>query len=277
MKQNISVKISLLFTLLSACSRNDVGINITPGGNSLVTRIKPPAGYLRTPIDSADTWKLFLQNLPLLNSGAQVLDYKGNPISNQSSHVAVIDYDIGTKNLLQCADAVIRLRAEYLYKQGKRDSIEFSFTSGDKYKWVDYAKGIRPVVKGNSVKFIKTVKEDSGYKSFRKYLDIVYTYAGTISLEKDLIKVSRSSELETGDVIIKAGSPGHAVIIVDKVKNSTGDCLYLLAEGYTPAQSIHVLDSKANKIMPWFKLDKAGPIVLRGRFFFSKPQIRKFE
>lgn len=275
MKQTLSVRIFFLLTLLSACSDEDAGLNINPGGDSLITRIAPPAGYSRVSYAS-DSWKHFLQNLPLLNSGAQVLDYKGEPISNQSSHIAVINYDVGTKDLQQCADAVIRLRAEYLYEQGKKGSIEFGFTSGDKYGLVDYEKGIRPIVKGNSVRFEKTAKEDHGYKSFRNYLDIVFTYAGTISLDRDLIKVPRSGELEPGDIIVKAGSPGHAVIIVDKVKNAAGDCFYLLAEGYTPAQSIHILDSKANTVRPWFKLNKTGSISSE-RYFFRNPHIRRFE
>lgn len=192
---------------------------------------------------------------------SKILDYKGNPISNQYSHIAIIDYDIGTKDLQQCANAVIRLRAEYLFANGKSDEIQFEFTSGDNFKWTDYAKGIRPVVNGNSVSFRQSGTSDKSYASFRKYLDVIYMYAGTISLSHQLNKKSRSNALQIGDIILNPGSPGHAVIVIERTFNSSKDYIYLWAEGYTPAQSIHVLDSKNNSTSPWFKIPKTGTII----------------
>ena len=56
--------------------------------------------------------------------------------------------------------------------------------------------------------------KDYSYKTFRKYLNMVFMYAGTASLSKELRTVPYTS-LQAGDVFIKGGSPGHAVIVVD--------------------------------------------------------------
>ncbi len=183
------------------------------------------------------SWQHFLQRLPVKNTPIE--DYTGNPVSNPGKAFEIIDYDIGKRDLQQCADAIMRLRAEYLFKQKRFNEIEFHFTSGHLFTFLAYCNGIRPVVNGNQVKFIQPGQIiKPAHSALRNYLDIVYAYAGTISLAKELKKVNR---LSVGTVIIKAGSPGHCFIIIDEAVTSTGEKVYKLAEGYTPAQSIYVL------------------------------------
>jgi hypothetical protein len=66
-------------------------------------------------------------------------------------HHAVLDIDIGTEDLQQCADAVIRLRAEYLLATECDEAIAFDFTSGDRASWSNWRRGFRPKVVGNDV------------------------------------------------------------------------------------------------------------------------------
>ena len=75
---------------------------------------------------------------------------------------------------------------------------------------------------------------------FRRYLDMVFNYAGTLSLSKELIALPYKN-LQPGDVLIQGGSPGHAVVVMDVAVNRDGKKLYLLAQSYMPAQEIHVL------------------------------------
>ncbi len=65
-------------------------------------------------------------NIPLLMDDAPVLLYNGNPKARQDVHAAVLDLSVGTRDLQQCADAVIRLRAEYLIESGREDEIAFN-------------------------------------------------------------------------------------------------------------------------------------------------------
>lgn len=266
-----TITLSLLFT---ACSGKDDSKHLFKEGTTVAERVLAPRGYIREST-TRGTWQHYLQNLKLLPHGSKVLDYQGRPIPEQHNHVAVMDIDVGNKDLQQCADAAIRLRAEYLYQRKEFDKIKFQFTSGHSYAWLDHAKGIRPEVKGNKVEFKQTSTSDDSYQNFRRYLDIVFMYAGTISLERELNKVNRGGDYQIGDVIVHPGSPGHAVIIVDRAKNSKGEYIYLLAQGYTPAQSIHIVKSHDRGISPWFDLPKKLPI-WHERFFLKNPQIRRF-
>jgi hypothetical protein len=130
------------------------------------------------------SWQYFLQHLPVIDQ--PILDYAGKPIRYQQKHVGIIPYDVGSSDLQQCADALMRLRAEYLFQQKRFDAIGFHFVSGDYYTWNDYCKGLRPVAKGSGIKFIQAAASGKTHESLRRYLDILYTYASTISLSKEL-------------------------------------------------------------------------------------------
>ena len=275
MKKNFIICITIL---LLGCKNDNSSIEINSSGLTLLERIKAPKGYDWI-TEERGSFGEFLQNTKLKKAGSQILDFRQNPISNQSEHVAIMDYDIGEKDLQQCADAVIRLRAEYLYQQKRFDDISFHFTNGDAFSWNDYKIGIRPkLISSTQIAFIKNANKDDSYKSFRNYLDVVFMYAGTISLNKESIGISDSKKIKTGDFIVTPGSPGHAVIIVGRAKNIQGEIIFLLAQGYTPAQSIHVITNPYNgEINPWYKLDVLKSPTITARYAFAKTNIRTFK
>ncbi len=112
MKMNFILGIIIL---LLGCKNDIPSIEFNSSGPTLLERIKAPKGYDWI-IEERGSFGEFLQNTTLKKPGSQILDFKQNPIGNQFEHVAIIDYEIGKKNLQQCADAVIRLRAEYLFR-----------------------------------------------------------------------------------------------------------------------------------------------------------------
>lgn len=267
-----------IFILLLACKNDNSKIAINPSGQTLLKRIPAPEGF-EWIIEESGSFGEFLQNSELKAPGSKILDFNQKPIRNQSEHIAILDYDIGKKDLQQCADALIRLRAEYLFKQKKFDDIYFQFTNGDSFSWNDYKIGIRPqLISSTKVSFNKVANKDDSYQSFRNYLDVIFMYAGTISLNNESVGVSDNKKIKTGDFIVTPGSPGHAVIIVGRAKNKKGEIIFLLAQGYTPAQSIHVITNPFNReINPWYKLDVSKSPTITARYAFKKTNIRTFK
>lgn len=251
-------------------------VQINKDKNTIKERFSPPKGY-EWHSEKAGSFGEFIENFKLKPYGSQILRYDGSPISTQHLHEAVFDIDTGNKDLQQCADAAIRLRAEYLYKEKRFDEIKFHFTSGDLLSWNDYKNGTRAFVNGNSVSFRKTAGFDDSYQAFRNYLDLIFNYAGTISLYKETKQVLKTSDLKTGDILITPGSPGHIVFIAGVSQNKEGKKLFLLGEGFTPAQSIHLLSNPFNKnISPWYDLDVNAGETKTARYIFKPTNFRSF-
>ena len=244
--------------------------------NTVKARFEAPKNYHWID-EKANSFGYFLENFQLKKHGSPIKKFDGSEITTQNLHEAIFDIDVGTKDLQQCADAVIRLRAEYLFKTKNLDKIKFHFTSGDLMSWNDYKNGVRAFVNGNSVSFRKTENFDDSYENFRKYLDLIFNYAGTISLNKESNAVLKTSDLKTGDFLITPGSPGHVVFIAGVCQNAVGKKLFLLAEGFTPAQSIHLLKNPFNpNISPWYELDVNSAQTKTARYIFEPSNFRNF-
>lgn len=242
---------------------------------SLVQRISAPDGFVREPAE-AGSFGAWLRGLPLKPGRPDVRLYDGRPKRNQEAHWAVVDIDTGDKDLQQCADAVMRLRAEYLFARGLTRSIAFDFTSGDRAAFERWAAGERPKIRGNHVSWSRTAAPDAGYASFRRYLDSVFTYAGSASLAKELAAVDDPRKVEVGDVFIQGGFPGHAVIVADvAVHPRTGQKRFLLAQSYMPAQQIHVLRHPADAAQPWYATD-FGAILETPEWTFRRGDLKRF-
>jgi hypothetical protein len=248
---------------------------------TLLARIAPPAGFARTAA-AAGSYEDWLRRLPLKTPGAAVHLFDGRPSANQEAHAVVIDIDIGAKDLMQCADTVIRLRAEYLHSVRQFEAIHFNFTSGDRADFTKWAEGYRPVVKGSAVTWVKGEPSGTGHASLRAYLDVVFTYAGTMSLAKELRAVDRmgaTDRLEDpriGDVYITPGSPGHVVVVVDLAANPSGKKMFLLAQGFMPAQEPHILKNPASPTGdPWYAAD-FGDTFRTPQWVFKKEDLKRF-
>lgn len=205
----------------------------------LGARFAPPPGYARAPA-AEGSFASWLRNLPVKPGTPPVLLFDGSEKRNRSAHAAVIDMDVGRRNLQQCADAIIRLRAEWLRAAGRGRDVCFRFTDGTAFPLSKWRGG-------------------GSYGGFRAYLTRVFQYAGTASLSRELAPAAGAVEI--GDVFIEGGFPGHAVIAVDAADGANGERVFLAAQSYMPAQEAHVLRNPGDAALgPWYRPTADGSL-----------------
>jgi hypothetical protein len=265
--------------LLSCCTAqssksDEISVDSVPV-SSLVKDIPLPKGFKRMTPDSLSV-AYYLQNLSLKEDKLVYL-YNGKLKFNQTAQYAILDIDVGTKDLQQCADAAIRLRAEHLFKTQQFSKISFHFTSGHEASWVSYSNGYRLKISGSEVTWVKTTTYDTSYVNFRKYLDLVFNYCGTKSMEKE-VEVISVADIQPGDVFHQTGNPyGHAITVMDIAYDSTGKTIFLLSQSYMPAQSIHILNNPNSSVLsPWYSL-KQGNSLTTPEWVFPTNSLKRWK
>lgn len=252
-------KFSLLLLVLSSVAVILFGFRYSwkheSNAQVLVNRHKVPDGFKLTNVVKG-SFQEWLRNLPMKPKGTPIRLFNGKKKLLQALNAGVLDIDVGSTDLQQCADAVMRLRAEYLYSKGDYSKIHFNYTSGFKAEYSKWREGYKIGVKGNDAYYYKKPKEnDKAYSGFRKYLWNVYNYAGTYSLNKELINQS-PDKLKEGDVLIIGGFPGHVVMVAAVAENAKKEKAVLLIQSYMPAQNIHIVKKQltsGDKV--WFKVE----------------------
>ncbi|MES2373703.1 MAG: DUF4846 domain-containing protein [Bacteroidota bacterium] len=248
--------------LLLVCLGCTIETNSVPGFDPSMRSVKDiplPAGFERVLV-SRGLFADYLRNLPLRKDKTVYL-YNKQPKPNQSIHYAVIDISTGEKDLQQCADAVMRLRAEYFFDKKSYDSIRFPKGIRDEYLFPQYLKKTTQALR----------------PAFLQFMETVFINCGSYTLEKSLQPVTDLSSMQIGDVFVKGGAPGHAEIVVDMAVNkTTGKKIYMLAESYMPAQDIHLLlNLSVTSYGPWHKLTNDKQVVTAS-WTFSSNQLRRW-
>lgn len=221
-------------------------------------RFKVSNGYTRVKAAS-DSFGTYLRTLPLKPVQSKVKYYNGKEKLKSNVYISVVDQDIDPVDLQQCADAVMRLRGEWLFAQKRFADIHFNFVSDGKPRYFSaYANG------------------NYSYSNFRKYMKYVFSYANTTSLANELISVKSIHEMQIGDVFVQKRIPyGHAVIVVDMAVNTKGEKQYILAQSYMPAQETQILVNPANtQGSPWYNV-KAGEIITP-EWTFNAEDLKRF-
>lgn len=246
MKLQLCLFLSLTTSVSISCQ-----IQFSSSLNQKITKVAEiplPEGFERVSVKK-NSFEFYLRNLRLKSDNTVYL-YDGSKKLNQSLHYAVIDIPLSNKNLQQCADAIMRLRATYFFDKNEYDKIIF------KSKTKTYAfQSYKNLAQLNS--------------SFENYLEIVFLNCGTYNLDEMLNKKSNLLNISIGDVFIKAGSPGHAMIVVDVAVNTKNKkVIYLLAQSFMPAQSMHIVINPNNtNYSPWYKADENNLIKTPGYTF----------
>lgn len=223
---------------------------IDEAGTNLESRILPPKDYSRVPSREGEL-AAFIRTLPLKTAGSDLLLYNGQAKGNQNGHAAIFQLSLSDRDLQQCADSLMRVYAEYYWSTGEYDKIAFHLTSGFFMEYTKWREGYRIKVEGNHVSWVKKAGYDDSYEEFLDYMNMVFAYAGTLSLASECEPIGLD-ELLPGDMFLKGGSPGHCVLIADMAMDQEGNKCYLLAQGYMPAQDFHIIKNPLHPEDPWY-------------------------
>ena len=239
---------------------------------AMAWRFSPPEGFERVPV-ACRSWAEWLRHLPLESFGTPVRtrDEKTVVPADSPALAAVVDIDVRPNQ--ECADTIVRLRAEYLRWAGREGEIVLNLTGGGTISWPEWKKGMRPRLEGNRVRFERAAGRDALRANFDRYLQAVFMWCGTYSLAQEGRRIA-PADIRVGDFFAHGGSPGHAVLIVDLARDRSGKLKGLLLQGFMPAQSAHVL--APGRESPWFDLTPGQPVEIAGWSTFQWSELRRF-
>jgi Domain of unknown function (4846) len=242
----------IIFTLLGSCHLTAQRSN----PYATIGAIPVPSGYHRIPVAPA-SFTAWLRNIALKKDRTVYL-FDGRPKRNQDAQFAVLNISVGKQDLQQCADAVMRLRAEYLYSIHDYRAIDFYTEQGTRLNFEQWAHARGP-------------------NSYGSYLTTVFTYCSTRTLEKQLLPVTNYRTISGGDVLIRGGSPGHAMLVTDIAEDAEGTRIYILAQSYMPAQDIHIVYNPGDPVIsPWYRAEGAGAYIQTPEWTFKTNELRNW-
>ncbi len=245
---------------------------------SLATRVHPPPpGFVRQTVKRG-TWPWWLRHLPVLVSAEPLRYFDGTIASKDLSRIAaIVDLDTGTRDLQQCMDVLVRLRAEYMMAAGRGNSISFRYVGGRYYSLRAWRNGFRPNRSTREYKLEKTAGSGYGRANFMRYLRVLFHDTGTIHFQNE--PRVKPEDLRSGDFFVypppAPDMNGHAVMVLDIAENAKGERAVLIGQGDTPAMDFHVL--APHEGTAWFLVPPAN---FRGAFLrptpFSWDMLRRF-
>lgn len=232
-----------------------MAVSSNPWDAATVGEIPAPRGFGRVPAE-AGSFLEYARGLPLKPAGTKVEYHTGGTARLQVLSAAVLDVPT-LSNAEQCADVCMHLRAEWLWSRGDYSRIRFTNCSGEEMR---YAGG-------------------GQREAFERYLRNVFLVCNTGSVYAETA-VRKPKDVQAGDVFVAhaglrwwtQGKLGHAVIVVDAAKDKKGRTAVLIAEGNTPARSIHILRNPNPLRNPWYVLEAGDESFLYG--LFKEPDLR---
>lgn len=231
--------------------------------NSITNVIKCPKGYERIKYDKTSMAE-YLRRLPLKTKDVPLSLYEGNfTDSDTIVHYChqVVDIPLVSK-YEQCADVCIHLRAEYLYERRQFFKIHFEDTQHNVMRyWCGYC-----------------------YYLYYFYLWHTFGWANTESLINEMPQ-RNLKDMEPGDVFVydyksrPDAKYGHAIMVADMAVNpKTGEKIFLLVQGSTPACDIHIMKNLIDpELSPWFRLDPKAINIDFGFAKYKKGELRYFK
>lgn len=228
---------------------------------TLEARFPAPPGYARVKVE-AGSFAEWLRSLPMAPEGtpAKSFDGKESLAADDDYLAGVVAIDVGSSDLQQSSDVIVRLHAEYLWSRGERDKISYLSATKLNMPLSRWEKGQRLIPNGANVFWaVKGKPADIDHAEFRKYLDAIFNWANSTSLSARSTPVADPKDLLAGDFFLQTQSPNHVAVVLDLAEKPSGERVALLGQARNPAESIHVV--RPGKATPWFSVRPPVPVL----------------
>lgn len=228
-----------------------------PANRKTIGKISTPWGFERVEVPEGSFGE-FIREFPLKPIGSKMRYFDGRSAYFQNFAYAVLDLEM-LSNHEQCADAVMRMHSEYLWKQGRSREVTFNDYQGKAHRYSGSADR----------------------KAFEKYLCYIFDVSNTGTLRKQLSKKDLK-DIQPGDVLVYPASnshrSGHAVLVADVAINKrTGQKAIMIAQSSTPAITMHIIRDMLHPITsPWVIIDDNTSRISISRISFSKDDLRRW-
>lgn len=225
-----------------------------------------------------NSFSAFVASLPLKAGSVRAQRYDGKPAFECCNDYRVVDLDfLFDSDLEQCADMGYRLFAEYCYNTAQPALVDFKLQNGQRLSWPEWCAGKRLRYDPRADRHVlhQTVP-DSSRAAFEDYLYFLFWWSGSWAVLKYTEPIDPDS-LRPGDMIVQnqTGGMGHLSIIFGVCTNDSGEQLYLIGSGWTPAQEILIHKPAAGEgDGHWFTL--AGYEHHLAAFAFGPLNFRRF-
>ena len=232
-------------------------------------RIAPPSGFRRAQA-SPESFAQWLRCLPLLPGEPPLLKYDGSKRTNQNAHFAVLDLPIGPDDTLSSADGMYLLRTTWLFVTGQGERIRFG--PGP----IEFANTLAAMQPASARATTSAPARPGPLRALDAYQKALFAAANSQTLIKDTTPPPLQ-DLQIGDLFVHPGQPGHAAIVVDlAIHPASGNTVFLLAQGGSPAQQLHVIINPTHsQFSPWYPLE-AVPQIRTPEWTFSHDELRRF-
>ena len=155
-------------------------------------------------------------------------------------------------------------------------NIVFDFTDGVPARYDLWRRGYRPRISRARTQWQKQAEVDNSYREFRRYLNDVFTYAGTYSLSRELRRVEGGvAQMQSGDVFVHGGFPGHAALVADiAIDSRNGRRAFLLLQSFMPAQEMHILKNPKTGRSRYY--DDFDATLVTPEWYFRRNDLKRF-
>lgn len=228
---------------------------------TLEARFPTPPGYSRVKVE-AGSFAEWLRSLPMAPEGtaAKTFDGKESLSADDDYLAGVVAIDVGSSDLQQSSDVIVRLHAEYLWSRGDRDKISYLSATKLNMPLARWERGQRLIPNGANVFWaVKGKPAEVDHAEFRKYLDSIFNWANSTSLSPRSTPVADPKDLVAGDFFLQSSSPNHVAVVLDLAEKPSGERLALLGQARNPAESIHVV--RPGKATAWFSVRPPVPVL----------------